>query len=284
MLFSLIVVKWLFMIFAGAIIGFTAFELASALRYAGRDVPRMPTADRGGGDGSCGLLPRATAGSWLVLLGGIVFVALWRLAELRACPPTAGRRASSAAGYRAPAPSSSSTSPFLASFAVLLVGKDGGEWWTLAFLILVIAVDTGAYASGLLFGKHPMAPQDQPEEDLGGLRRCRARRHDRRRAARAVHAAQPWWFGLIFGAVIAVHGHRRRPHRVADQARPRHQGHEHLAARATAASSTGSTRSCRAPPPRTRCSSSSARTSFAVHSRCTSRGRRWAGVRMRSAE
>ena len=44
MLFSLIVYKWLFMIFAGAIIGFTAFELASALRYAGRDVPRWPTA------------------------------------------------------------------------------------------------------------------------------------------------------------------------------------------------------------------------------------------------
>ena len=32
---------------------------------------------------------------------------------------------------------------FLGSFAVLLLAEDGGQWWTLAFLILVIAVDTG---------------------------------------------------------------------------------------------------------------------------------------------
>src|SRR5690554_334556 len=40
MLFSLIVIKELFMLFAGALIAFTAFELASALRFAGHNVPR----------------------------------------------------------------------------------------------------------------------------------------------------------------------------------------------------------------------------------------------------
>jgi len=33
--------KWLFIIFGAGLIGFTVFELASALRQAGRDVPRV---------------------------------------------------------------------------------------------------------------------------------------------------------------------------------------------------------------------------------------------------
>ena len=41
LLVSLIVVKELFMVFAGVLILFVTFELASALRFAGRDVPRV---------------------------------------------------------------------------------------------------------------------------------------------------------------------------------------------------------------------------------------------------
>ena len=33
--------KWLFIIFGAGLIGFTAFELSSALRQAGRDIPRV---------------------------------------------------------------------------------------------------------------------------------------------------------------------------------------------------------------------------------------------------
>jgi phosphatidate cytidylyltransferase len=40
-LVSLIILEWLFMIFAAVLIGFTVFELAGALRFAGRDVPRV---------------------------------------------------------------------------------------------------------------------------------------------------------------------------------------------------------------------------------------------------
>ncbi|MEO7122964.1 MAG: phosphatidate cytidylyltransferase [Lacisediminihabitans sp.] len=199
MLFSLIVYKWLFMIFAGAIIGFTAFELASALRYAGRDVPRWPTAIA-----AVAMVPAAfyldDGGHWLVLIAVIVFVAVWRLAELiipahRGTARGVGRDL--AAGTFVQIYVS-----FLASFAVLLDSKQGGEWWTLAFLILVIAIDTGAYASGLLLGKHKMAPRISPKKTWEGF------------AGSVVVALiagvllavfmlhQPWWFGLIFGAVI----------------------------------------------------------------------------------
>lgn len=200
MLFSLIVYKWLFMVFAGAIIGFTAFELASALRYAGRDVPRWPTAIA-----ALAMVPAAfyldDGGHWLVLLGGILFVALWRLAEL--VMPTHRGTAREVGRDIAAGTLVQIYVPFLASFAVLLDGKQGGEWWTLAFLILVIAVDTGAYASGLLLGKHPMAPRISPKKTWEGF------------AGSVVVAMiggvllavfmlhQEWWFGLIFGAVIA---------------------------------------------------------------------------------
>lgn len=200
MLFSLIVYKWLFMIFAGAITGFTAFELASALRYAGRDVPRWPTAIA-----AVAMVPAAfylgDGGHWMALLAGVLFVSLWRIAELI----SPGHRTSArelgkdvAAGALIQVYVS-----FLASFAVLLDGKDGGEWWTLAFLILVISVDTGAYASGLLLGRHAMAPRISPKKTWEGF-------------AGSVLTAllagvllslfmlhEPWWFGLVFGVTIA---------------------------------------------------------------------------------
>lgn len=201
MLFSLVVVKELFMIVAAFLIAFTAFELASALRSSGRRVPRWPTVIA-----ALATVPAAfylgDDGKWLVTLAGIAFVALWRVAEL-ASP-----------NHRSPAREvwldlAAGTFiqvyvPFLASYSVLLAAQDGGQWWTLAFLILVISVDTGAYATGLTFGKHPMAPRISPKKTWEGF-------------AGSVVAAflagillsifmlhEPWWFGFVFGAVIVA--------------------------------------------------------------------------------
>jgi phosphatidate cytidylyltransferase len=201
MLFSLIVVKELFMIVAAFLIGFTAFELASALRSAGRRVPRWPTVIA-----ALATVPAAfylgDAGKWLVSIAGIAFVVLWRVAEL-AVPRLRG----SARGVWSDLAAGVFIQvyvPFLASYAVLLAGKPGGEWWTLAFLILVISVDTGAYATGLTFGRHPMAPRISPKKTWEGF-------------AGSVGAAfvagillslfmihEPWWFGFVFGAVIVA--------------------------------------------------------------------------------
>ena len=200
---SLIFNKSLFMIFTGALIGFTTFELASALRFAGRDVPRWPSVIAG-----LASVPAAfylgDQGRWLVVLGGIVFVALWRLAESLGKAHKANAQdlwKDVAAGTFIQV-----YVPFLGSFAVLLAAKDGGEWWALAFLLVVISVDIGAYASGLSFGKHPMAPRISPKKTWEGF-------------AGSVVAAlvagvlvslfmlqEPWWFGLIFGAVMVFTG------------------------------------------------------------------------------
>ena len=92
--------------------------------------------------------------------------------------------------------------PFLTSLCLILLRQDGGEWWVLAFIIIAVASDTGAYAAGLSFGKHPMAPKISPKKTWEGF-------------AGAVLASLiagvllalfmlglPWWIGLVFGIVI----------------------------------------------------------------------------------
>ena len=199
LIFSLIFVKAIFIVFAAALVAFTTFELTSALRFAGRDVPRWPTVVA-----AVAIVPAAfylgDQGRWLVTLLAIVFVSLWRAAESLHSSHTGAPRdlwRDVAAGLFVIA-----YVPFLGSFAVLLTSQPGGQWWTLAFLLLVICIDTGAYASGLLLGRHPMAPRISPKKTWEGF------------AGSVVVALvagillavfmldEPWWFGLIFGAVI----------------------------------------------------------------------------------
>ena len=66
---SLIIFPWLFIIFAGFLIGFTVFELSSALRFAGRDVPRVASIVVGVAVAPLAFFCGVT-GLWLGVLGG----------------------------------------------------------------------------------------------------------------------------------------------------------------------------------------------------------------------
>ena len=59
--------------------------------------------------------------------------------------------------------------PFLASFAMLLTAQDQGARRALLFLLLVVCNDTGGYAFGVLFGRHPLAPKISPKKSWEGL-------------------------------------------------------------------------------------------------------------------
>lgn len=199
LLISLIFFKELYMVFAAVLVGFTSFELASALRFAGRDVPRLPTVIAG-----LAIIPASfywlATGHWLVTLAGIAVVSIWRLVELiRPSHRVSGidLLKDLGAGVFIMA-----YVGFMGGFTVLLTAQDGGQWWTLAFLIVVVSVDTGAYASGLAFGKHKMAPVISPKKTWEGFAGS---------AAAAVLAGiltaifmlqQPWWVGVILGLVI----------------------------------------------------------------------------------
>ncbi|ARJ04847.1 phosphatidate cytidylyltransferase [Humibacter sp. BT305] len=199
---SLVLIKEVFMVLAAAVTAFCTLELIMAFRKATSvHVPRIPSMLT-----AIAVVPAAyywqAPGQWLVFLGGVVLIALWRLAEAALRRPAAagvGLARDLAVGTFVQVYVS-----FLGSTAILLLSKDGGQWWVLAFIAVVVLTDTGAYATGLNFGKHPMAPTISPKKTWEGF------------AGAVVIAVvggvllsvfllgEPWWFGLLFGLLISL--------------------------------------------------------------------------------
>jgi phosphatidate cytidylyltransferase len=94
--------------------------------------------------------------------------------------------------------------PFLLGFAVLLVQPHDGPVRIICALACVVLSDTGGYAAGVFFGKHPMAPTISPKKSWEG-------------SVGSVLAAAvggslllhflldvPFYWGALFGAVLSV--------------------------------------------------------------------------------
>lgn len=201
LVFSLVVIKELFLIFAAFLLVFTVFELASALRFAGRNVPRIPTII-----GGLAVVPAAffwlAEGQWLGILGAMLLVTLWRLAE--AVVPARRTSALDLGKDLVAGVFIQAYVVFLGSFAVLLTAQDGGEWWTLAFLIVVVSTDTGAYATGLLAGRHPMAPKISPKKTWEGFAGSLLAAVIAGVLVALFMIGQPWTVGLLFGVTLAL--------------------------------------------------------------------------------
>lgn len=165
-LLSLLVYTWLFIPFAALLVGFTVWELATALRGAGRDVPRVVSILAG-----VAVVPIAyfyhVPGLWLATIGGLIIITLWRLGELLR-PSHRGLARTVLADLGAGVVVQLYVT-FLAGFYVVLSGQDDGRWWVLAALIMVVVSDIGAYAAGLTFGRHKMAPRISPGKTWEGF-------------------------------------------------------------------------------------------------------------------
>jgi phosphatidate cytidylyltransferase len=59
--------------------------------------------------------------------------------------------------------------PFLAGFLILLARPENGLERVMTFVILVGCNDTFAYLTGVLIGKHPLAPKISPKKTIEGL-------------------------------------------------------------------------------------------------------------------
>jgi phosphatidate cytidylyltransferase len=94
--------------------------------------------------------------------------------------------------------------PTLAGFAVLLAHPSDGAGRILAFVATVVCSDTGGYATGVLFGKHPLAPVVSKaktwEGFAGSVIWCSA--SGILFMKYCFHEA--WWKGLLFGLAIVV--------------------------------------------------------------------------------
>ena len=201
LLASLLWVKTLFMVFATVLIGFARFELASARRFAGRDVPRVPLVLLG-----CAILPTTwyfgAAGMWWSTLGAIGIVALVRLVELTDHSTRTGRGAVFAditAGALCIA-----YVAVLGAFTVLLASQEGGQWWTLAMIIMTTVIDTGALAVGVWLGKHRLAPRISPGKTWEGLLGGAVFAVGAGIALSVWMLGQEWWFGIILAALLVA--------------------------------------------------------------------------------
>ena len=142
-------------------------EVVRRLREAGYVIPIWPLLI--GGQAMIWLTwPFGTTGA-LGAFGGTVLVCLiWRLLAhgLTSAPQNYLRDVSATIFLAA-------WIPLFGAFGALLIYPDDGWARVLSMLLAVVFSDIGGYTAGVLFGKHPMVPADQPEEIVGGLRRVR---------------------------------------------------------------------------------------------------------------
>ena len=192
---SLIFDKQWFIPFIAVFVGFGTWELATISRTSKRHVPRIPVLIA-----ALAMLPATFYfgyfGQIVTLGAGILFAIVWHLVQ---------RRLSSADITDRDVLMSAFTLayvPFLASFAVLMTARDGGQWWTLGTMIIIASVDTGAFATGVLFGKTPLAPKISPKKTWEGF------------AGSALFGSVAgyfiatymlhidWWWGVTLGLII----------------------------------------------------------------------------------
>lgn len=201
LLASLLFIKALFVPFALAAALLGVYELTRALRTSGRRVDVVPQLI------AATLLVLAAYFaepwlSWVVLFVAVAFVIVWRLVGQMVAKD--GRTYGEVLADAVIGGFVQIYVPFLAGVALILLVQEGGQWWVLSFIAIAVAADTGAYAAGLAFGRHPMAPKISPKKTWEGF-------------AGAVLASLaagvllalflldlPWWAGLIFGASILL--------------------------------------------------------------------------------
>lgn len=197
---SLVFLKWVFILFALAASTLGIFEFGRALQNSGRRVDLVPQIISGTLLVVAGYFLAQQWLLWVCVFVAVAFVIVWRLiAQMLAKDDRAyGAVLSDAliAGFL------QLYVAFFASLCVVLLSQQGGEWWVLAFIVTVVAADTGAYAAGLSFGKHPMAPRISPNKTWEGFAGAMVAALIAGALLAQFMLGLPWWAGLIIGAVI----------------------------------------------------------------------------------
>ena len=194
---SLLWLVELFVVFVTALVVVAVFELATALRTKGRLRSRWPLVGLSGA-----MVPLAfyfgPEGQLWAFLGAIALVAIIRALRplfdkpsLESTWPDIGV-AIMVLGYV----------PFLAGFAVAIAALPGGQLWVLAGVVIVVAVDTGAYVTGLSFGRTPMAPKISPKKTWEGFAGSLIAALIAGSLLGTLMLGLPLWVSLLLGAVL----------------------------------------------------------------------------------
>lgn len=195
---SLLFVKWAVLLFVIPLCLLGVFEFARALQHGGYRVDVWPQLIVGAGI----MLSGYFLGHWthaVITFAGVAVLIVCRL--LGQMTAVDGRRYGDVLADVLVAGFIPIYVPFLASLALALVREDQGQLWLLAMIFTVVGADTGAYASGLAFGRHAMAPRISPKKTWEGFAGA---------AVAAVLVAVlsavfllhvPFWVGIILGVL-----------------------------------------------------------------------------------
>ena len=103
--------------------------------------------------------------------------------------------------------------PFLGSFVALLLaegGSTGFDRWDdgvkaiVVFILATVASDTGGYAAGVLFGRHPMAPVISPKKSWEGFAGSTLACVAAGWALVTYLLEGDWWVGVVLGLITVV--------------------------------------------------------------------------------
>ncbi|RGE21536.1 phosphatidate cytidylyltransferase [Leucobacter sp. wl10] len=200
-LVSLLLVKQLFVLLVVALVSIALVELAAAFRVAGRRVPRVGVV-LGGLVVVGGAFFWGAEGMLLGLFAGSALLTVWRLVEGLVPAWETPRRTLVRDVF-----SGLFTLvyvAFLASFAVLLVTQQRGEWWVFALVLVVVSVDVGAYAAGVTLGRHKMTPRISPNKTWEGFAGAAIAAMAAGAAVAVLALQQPWWVGIVLGVVVLL--------------------------------------------------------------------------------
>ncbi|MDQ2795997.1 MAG: phosphatidate cytidylyltransferase [Actinomycetota bacterium] len=190
---SLFVYRPSFAYVVGVAVVYGCWELAQAFKTATIRITLVPLAV-GGIATLVAAWQRGPSGLVLAVLITMLGVFIWRVAD-------------GAHGYTRDTAASALVLlylPTLAGFAVLLAHPSDGAGRVIAFVATVVCSDTGGYAAGVLFGRHPLAPVVSKaktwEGFAGSVLACSA--------AGVLFITltfhETWWKGLLFGLAIAA--------------------------------------------------------------------------------
>lgn len=190
---TLYTVRWTFVLVVMAAVGLGLRELVAALRVRQIRVPLLPIALGGmatqavaWGYGADGLVAAAA--------GTAVLTAAWRVFLSR---PHWLRDAVAGAllvGYV----------PLLAGCVTLLARPDDGAERVVAFAVATICSDVGAYAVGVLFGRHLMVPSISPKKTWEGFAGSLGAATAGGIVTLTALFGAPVWQGAVFGVVAAI--------------------------------------------------------------------------------
>ncbi|HAN70608.1 MAG TPA: phosphatidate cytidylyltransferase [Actinobacteria bacterium] len=94
--------------------------------------------------------------------------------------------------------------PFMAGFLSLTLAADDGPARVVVFILLTIGNDIGGYAAGVLFGRHPIAPQISPKKSWEGFAGSIVVQGVIGALCFTLIFDAPWWQGVVVGLILTV--------------------------------------------------------------------------------